>query len=1066
MSRTKRILLIAGASLAGLIVVLAVTSILILQSGWFANFVKQKIVATAEESTGGVVELGSFQFDWRHLTVRIRNFVLHGTEPKSAAPLVRVELLELHLRLFSGIEHLVDLAYLGVQKPEVDLIVFPDGTTNVPQPKIKKQASQSNGLETVVNLKIGRFNLQDGLLQYAQQKTAFSGRGENLRVLLNYNTVNPSYTGNLSIDPLLLTSGTRPPLRVHVNVPITLEKNAVRIDRASLSTDHSQIALSAALQQINAPIVDAHLNAQISLPEMQRSLDLPIDPEAKGAPRNLSAELMVHTDDKSKSIQIQTAHIGLGQTTLQASGTMRDVNHPNGTVQFNANLALAELGALLKVTSPEASGAVLMNGNARLDAQNNYQVNGTINSRDFSIRSGATHLADVTLYSPFHADPYLISLDGLRLNALGGSLAAKVFIENMQRLSVEGNLKNFSLPVLAAVATGKHLGYDGTLSGSVNAKGDLKAKGTTGYTAQARLVIAPGNHGVPVSGRIDAVYLGANNSIDLGQSYLAFPHSRLDLSGALNKRLDINLVSHDLNDFLPAANFGAKTPTASLPIALRGGTASVEAQITGNLSAPQITSHAALTDFTIEQELFNNAALDLTASSSGATIRNGSLNRNSMQANFDASIGLRKWSPVPSSPLAANVSLRNASVPDLLSLAGESSIPATGDASADIHIDGTYGNPLGRASFQVVNGSAYQQPFSRLFAQVNLSDQLITLSPLEIASDAGTIDVNGTFRHPRSSFTIGDAQVHVTTSSPVQLAKIRELQRKSPGASGSLQLNADAALSVRQVAGKNEIDISNVSADLAARGLRVQNQEAGNLTLTARTSNRTVQYQLTSDFSGASINVNGRTALAADYPTTADASIKNLSVAKVLSIAGESSIPASGNLSADAHVTGTVKAPNANLTFALAKANVYQEPINRLAGTVNYSGTAIDIPSLALDTPAGNLNLSGSFAHPLDDLNAGSLKLKLNTSDIQLAKIEHVHQQQPTLTGTLHLAADLSADLREHGGQRTVLISNLNADAATNTLRMNHLDFGAASFNARTTGTNLDFTPRLRYCEK
>src|SRR5579864_3140915 len=103
MSRTKRILLIVGASLAGLLIVLVVTSILVLQSGWFASFVKQKIIATAQESTGGVVELGSFQFDWRHLTVRIRNFILRGTEPKAADPLVRVELLELHLRLFSGI---------------------------------------------------------------------------------------------------------------------------------------------------------------------------------------------------------------------------------------------------------------------------------------------------------------------------------------------------------------------------------------------------------------------------------------------------------------------------------------------------------------------------------------------------------------------------------------------------------------------------------------------------------------------------------------------------------------------------------------------------------------------------------------------------------------------------------------------------------------------------------------------------------------------------------------------------------------------------------------------------
>ncbi len=68
-------------------------------------------------------------------------------------------------------------------------------------------------------------------------------------------------------------------------------------------------------------------------------------------------------------------------------------------------------------------------------------------------------------------------MDGLKLNAFGGSLAAKIFVEKMQRLSVEGNLRNFSLPVLARSFTGKQLGYDGTIDGSIKAHGDLESEG-------------------------------------------------------------------------------------------------------------------------------------------------------------------------------------------------------------------------------------------------------------------------------------------------------------------------------------------------------------------------------------------------------------------------------------------------------------------------------------------------------------------------------------------------------------------------------------------------------------
>ncbi len=1052
--RKKKILITIGASLLGLIVVLVIASILILQSAWFANFVREKIIATVEESTGGTVELASFQFDWSHLTVRIRNFILHGTEPKGADPLVRVPLLTLRLKLFAGLKKAVDLQYLGIQQPEVDVIVFPDGKTNIPQPKIQKQPSQTSGLQTVVDLAVGQFDIQNGLLEFSQQKTAFSARGENLRVLLNYNVVNPSYQGNLSIDPLLLTSSTQSPLNVHVNLPVTIEKDAVKIENARLNTDRSQIVLNGSIQNMNAPQIAARLNANISLPEIQHSFDLPIDPNAKGVPNTLNAEAAVSVDEKNNIINVQTAHIGLGSTTFQASGAIDPSK--NSSIQFNMNLALGQLSRLTKVTSVQPSGALLANGRATLDAHNNYAVNGTLNSRDLSIRSGTTHVSGVSLYSPFHADPYLISLDGLKLSVVGGSLAAKIFVEKMQQLSVEGNLRNFSLPVLASSFTGKQLGYDGTLDGSIRAAGNLKAKGTTGYSAQARLNIVPGRRGVPISGHLYANYLGASDTVDLGSSYVDLPNSRLDLSGSLNKRVDARLVSHNLNDFLPAMNFASSKPQSSLPVTLQGGAANVQAQITGDLSAPHIAAHASINRFAVEGRSFDQFAVDLAASPSSASIQNGTLSRNTMQATFDGSIGLHKWSPLPRSPVVANAAVRNGDVADLLSLVGESSISATGNLSADVHVHGTYGDPLGSATLQVINGSAYDQPFQRLYANVALSDQLVTLSNLELDAAGGRVNVNGTFRHPQDSFTVGQAQFHIATTN-VQLANIKPLQGQAGGIAGAIQLTADAAASVRKVNDQSEVTVSNIRADLSARGLRVENQSAGDLTATARTANGTVNYNLTSNFAGSNIGINGHTQLVKDYPTTADASIQNLSIEKALAIAGESSIPARGDLSANAHVAGTLQAPNADLAFTLSRANVYQEPISRLQGAVQYSNASVNIPSIRLEVPAGSLTLSGSFSHPANNFNAGAVTLKVDSSDIQLSRIEHVRTEKPGFAGVLRVAANVSAELRERNGTRTALVSNLNANVSATALSLDKRNLGGANFTASTTGSNLNF---------
>src|SRR5579875_1313796 len=127
MSKPKKIILTVLASIAGLIVVLLIAAVIILQTGWFSNFVRNKIVATLEESTGGKVEIGAFQFDLSHLTLRIRNFVFHGTEPPGSQPLAQVPLLEVHLGLFSGIMHLIDIKDVAIEQPQVDIITFPDG---------------------------------------------------------------------------------------------------------------------------------------------------------------------------------------------------------------------------------------------------------------------------------------------------------------------------------------------------------------------------------------------------------------------------------------------------------------------------------------------------------------------------------------------------------------------------------------------------------------------------------------------------------------------------------------------------------------------------------------------------------------------------------------------------------------------------------------------------------------------------------------------------------------------------------------------------------------------------
>lgn len=1032
MSKRRKFWLTVAACVAGALIVLLVTALVIAQSQWFGNYVKDKVVATLEESTGGRAEIGSFEFNPWSLTVRIRNFVLHGTEPAGADPLARAALLELRLKLFAGLKKTVDLAYVGVSEPKVNFIVNPDGTTNVPAPKVKKAPSQTSGLETVVDLAIGEFRIDSGLLEYSQRASQFSAQGNDLHAQLNFNSFNSSYEGRLQISPLILNAGAGTPLRLNVALPLLLEKDAVSVSGGRITTGASQILLNAGLRDLNSPKITARVNANVSLAEVQRSFALPIDLASRDVPQALTADVSADYNDKNSAVHVQTAHVILGRSRFDAAGTVTAAG-TSQPLEFKGDLALDQLGRLAKLGATQLAGTLAINGRVGVDAQKNYAADGTLESKSLSVRSGTTDLRDVSLSSPFHADPYLISLDGLKAGALGGTLNAKIFVQKMEQLSVESRLSGFSIPVLARAFAGKDYGYDGSIGGTILAKSNLKAKGASGLSARTALAIEPGTRGIPVNGRIDATYNGATGVIVLEKSFVALPNSRLDMQGNINQQLNVDLLSHNLADFRPVAG--------TLPLTLQsGGAARVNAQIKGNVSAPNITAHAAVDRFALNGTLVKNAALDVNASPSSATVTNGEINSAAIHSTFSGSLGLKKWQPLPSSPLVASISIPKGDVAQLAALAGQKDLPVAGEINAEIHINGTYGDPLGSASVTVVNGVAYEQPFNSVQANVSLAHELVTLSNLKLDAAGGELLANGTFHHPSDGFKTGHADFHVK-SSGIELANVKPLQARSPGAAGAVNLTADASGDLTPA---GNFQIANVTADFSGRSLKVNGQAAGDLIAQARTNNGVVAYNVHSDFAGSSIRVDGTTALAKDYLTHATASIANLPVAKVLAITGQTDIPASGTLTANANVAGTLANPDAQADLTLAKAVVYTEPVDSLTARLHYSKNAIDVPSLSLKAPAGTLNASAHYEP------AGALRMHVDSNDIDLSKIKHVAQIEPGVAGGLKLVADVAGEMRTVNGKQQLILADVNADVNAHSLRANDRDLGELHATAKT----------------
>ncbi len=778
----RRKLLVGGAiSLVTCLFIVGITAVLVVQTDWFRNYVRRKIITATEEGTGGKVDLGTFSFDVSHMRAVVTDFVIHGTEPASAAPLLRTARVQVDIRLFTSIKHLLDITYLGVDRPQANVIVFTNGRTNIPTPKQKTQTSNTTALQSLIDLAVSHFDLSNGSLTFNSQKQLIDIHGNNLRAELWFNVLTQNYSGKVGMEPLYVVSGRNTPVSFRVTLPITLEGDRVILKDASIATATSNLAVNVSLEKLNSPKITARVNGHIGLADIKNAGNLPLTLNARNAPTGL--DLDANAIASGDLITVTGLRLGIGHSTLEASGPLKDPKS-SAALEFKVSLAMSELGRLVN-TSLKPDGTLEANGNAKLDAQNNYLVTGNLQGRRLAFTQSGERIGNITIASAVHLDPHSVDLLALRLSAFGGEFLGTVSVQDFARYKVDGNLRGFDIQTVAKAMGQKQLAYDGVISGYVDASGDVNAPGTKGITAQTRLSIAPGKRGIPVSGRLNAGYNGTTENVALDNSFLALPKTRITLAGSLNKRLNVVLTTRDLNDLLAAASAATK-----VPVTLNGGQATFTGTVMGSLTNPKIDGQLDANRFSVEGREFNSLSAGVAASGTGAALRNGTLTRGPMSAQFAGSVGLRNWSALPQSPLSVDLSLKNGDLADVVVLAGEAPAGYSGALTATAHVEGTVGNPRGSANVQATNGNLAGESFDNAMVQVNLTDRLVTIPSAYIAAGPGRVNLSAEFQHPSDSFTTGHIHAHVQ-SDKLNLAQLRSLQKQQPNSAGTAQVNAD-----------------------------------------------------------------------------------------------------------------------------------------------------------------------------------------------------------------------------------------------------------------------------------
>jgi translocation and assembly module TamB len=1043
MSRRARILRNVAIGLASFVVLGAITVILVVRTDRFREYVKQKVITATEQGTGGRVEMGSFSFDWTHLRVIVTDFVIHGNEPAGAAPFLRAGRVELHLGLFTSLKRLLDVRYLAVDRPAANILVYPDGSTNVPKPATPS-TSKSTPLETVVDLAVGHFELTNGSIAFNSQKQNFDLRGETLRVQLWYDLLKRGYRGEIAVTPLYVVAGRNTPVKFHLDLPVELERDRVTIQHGQIGTEASQLLVDGALENLSDPKASAHIQGRLALVDVNRLANLQL---AAGRTGPAAVDVDVEASAADNRIDVARSRIVFGSSQVEASGRLQDPSG-KGEMQFQARVALGEVGRLAQLAMrPE--GDVELSGAARMDAQRNYDVRSTVNGSGLSFQAGSRRVGGITLVSAAHLIPGHLDLEGCRLGVFGAEIAGNASLQDFARYTVNADLRHLDMQSSMRALGEAGPGYGGTVSGRVNVEGDLRSSGTKSLAAEARLSIAPARQGVPVNGRVNVQYRGDTDNLTVSDSYLALPHTRLNVNGSLGNRLTVELQTRDLRDFAPVMG-GAP------PVVLAGGQAAFSGVLTGRLASPQITGHLTADRFAVQGRQFDAVTGDVAASASRLAISNGALQRGAMQSLFNGSVGLQNWQPAQGQPLSVQASVSNGDLADVMALAGTAPAGYSGALTAQVSVSGTVADPIGSANLTLTNGAIRGEAFDSIQAQVNLADQLVTVPSAQIAAGPSRVQLTAEFHHPRDRFDRGQLHAKVQ-SNQIDLSLLHTVQNLKPQTGGLLSGNAEISGELRDAPahGGTEFMLANLTADASGRGLRFQGQPYGDFTATARTNGKTVTYNVSSDFAGSQIHANGTTQLASGYPSDVAANISGLAFDRVLVLLQRTDIPAKGTLSATVHFTGSIDHPEGSLDATVDRGVFYDEPVDRLHARVNYSAKSVDVPQLEIRAGNSTVDATARFDHPADNLRSGDLQFRITNGRVDLAHIRNVQKVRPGVGGTLQLTADGSAAVRD--AEPRVLARDLNLNFAGKSIVVQGKNLGDLTLTAATAGGLVNF---------
>ena len=812
----------------------------------FQAYIRVRVAAELERITGGRVDLGSLHTVPFRLRVEIRDLTIHGREQASEAPYVQVARIIAELKIISLLEAEFGFDSVSIDKPRVHILVYPDGSTNQPEPK-RGHSYTRDPAEQLFSMSITHLNVRHGALSWNDQQIPLDFSAQDVSAEMSYSFLQRKYNGNFVVGKTDTRLKGYRPIAWTAEMHFSAGENSADITFFKANSGHSHIQFSGRVEDVRQRKLNGDYEVKLDLAE--------------------AAAFFREPAVRRGSLQ-GAGHGSWSPRDFNSAGklSLKDVDwraEPAGfrNAGMDTQFAFDQVRLTLSQIHVRAFGGS-MSGSAEIFGWQN------------SLRS---------------------ALDGKQTHEEGKGIIRLY----LQELSVS--------EIAAAFSTPARPFYRVKLAGAASGSVDTKWKDSWRKAESSIAVdVAPYAHvfsdQLPLRAKLRGAYRPFAGDLSIAELTASTRATQVQASGMLSSSaaLKVSVNTSNLGEWQPILT--AAGYTEPLPVNVRGH-ASFTGTATGKLSDIAFAGNLQSENFDVllpettqspaRQIQWDSLAADVQLSPRLFAVRNGTLHRGKGIVNFDFHAGLQQRQFTDASPFDLRLEVQNGSLTDILSTAGYE-YPASGILNLHAQSQGTRTDLHGDGRLQLTNAIIHGEAFESVTADLRFNGQEIEFQNIQLTQNGARIFGAASYDFANQGFRF---QLSGTN---FDLARSASLQTSRVLLEGRMDFTADGSGTLQQPA-------TNVA--IHVRDLTLDHERAGDFDLNAVSRGPELHVTGQSRFEQAELQLDGNVLLRDQWPAKLSLHLNHLDVDSFLRTYLRGQITGHSAAAGDVQLEGPLQRP-------------------------------------------------------------------------------------------------------------------------------------------------------------